>query len=102
MPITTIEFYEDVVGTDTKSAPYIFGMLISSIEDTTLSTVVEHFAIPANAGYYAISTDTGSYFESGTGNQDCGSTRRMVLFSNTKEVHAVNPLENTVSYRTIA
>lgn len=99
MAILTIEFFEDGPIT-TNSTESVYGWLISSVEDLSLSTTVEHAAVPDNALYCAIYSDTACYVEIGNGNQDCGSTRRSTIPAGARIDFKVKPTD-TVSYRTI-
>jgi hypothetical protein len=102
MALMAIEFYEDGGDKGTEVKPNVHGRLISSVEDTSLTASVEHITIPLNASYYTIYTDTNLYVEAGSGNQDCGSTRRAVVSSSTAyRTFMVNIGETTVSYRSI-
>ena len=96
----TVEFYEDERITTNNSQP-AYGRLISSSEDTTLSTTVEHATVPGNAQYVRIVTDTDVYVEIGNGNQDCGSTRRAWIPSSIGMMDFVVRATDTVSYRSV-
>ncbi len=100
MPLLVIEFFED--GQETTNAPQcVYGNLISSVEDTSLSTTVEHAAVPDNALYATIYTDTLAYIEIGNGNQDVTSTRRSIIPTGIRYDFKVKPTD-TISYRTVS
>lgn len=103
MALAIIEFYQYTARGETQSSPHIYGRLISSIEDASLSTTVEHFAIPATADYYTINTDTDLYIEVGAGNQDVTAGRRSWIRASLVGGRTYNVCggENTVSYRTL-
>jgi len=96
----TVEFYEDERLTTNNSQP-AYGRLISSSEDTSLSTTVEHVTVPGNSQYARVVTDTDVYVEIGNGNQDCGSTRRTWLPSDIKTMDFVVRGTDTLSYRSV-
>lgn len=99
MAILTIEFFEDGPIT-TAFGEAVYGSLISSVEDISLSTTVEHVPVPDNALYCTVYSDTACYVEIGSGNQDCGSTRRSTIPAGSGRDFKVKPTD-TVSYRTI-
>ena len=101
MALLTIEFFDD--GPETTNAPQcVYGTLISSVEDTSLSTTVEHAAVPDNALYCSIYTDTAAYIEIGSGNQDCAAGRRSTIPGTGQRYDFKVKPTDTVSYRSIA
>lgn len=100
MAVLVVEFYEDP-RMATRDEAAVYGRLLSSVEDTSLSTTVEHVTVPGNACYASVYSDTNCYVEIGPGNQDCGSTRRTYLPSGARYDFAVRNTD-TVSYRSVA
>lgn len=100
MALLTIEFYEDRRAL-TRDGAMVYGNLISSSEDTSLSTTPEHVTIPKNALYCTVYSDTAAYIEIGVGNQDCGATRRASIPAGIFRDFAVVSGE-TISYRSVA
>lgn len=100
MAILTIEFYEDDRN-DSVTEANVYGRLISSVEDTSLSTTPENAAVPDNCTYISVYSDTASYIEIGEGNQDCGATRRSIIPAGMIRDFSVRGTD-IVSYRSIA
>lgn len=100
MAILTIEYFTDH-NPSTRAEQCVYGSLISSVEDTSLTTTPEHSTVPAGALYASIYSDTACYIEIGNGNQDCGSTRRSTLPAGSRLDFSVRPTD-TISYRSIS
>ena len=101
MALLIVEFYEDAPFMASRNESVIYGKLISSTEDTSLSTTAEHVSVPDNAQYCAVSTDTACYIEIGSGNQDVASGRRTYIAADQRLDFAVKPTD-TVSYRSVS
>lgn len=99
MALLVVEFYEDGRPA-TNYGQCVYGRLISSTEDTSLSTTAEHVTVPGNAGYVSIYTDTNAYVEIGSGNQDCAAGHRTYVDSGRRIDFAVRNTD-TVSYRSV-
>ncbi len=100
MAIISVEFYEDGRLATNYGQP-MYGRLISSTEDTSISTTVEHVTAPGNTLYTSVYSDTACYIEIGNGNQDCAAGRRTLLPSGGRLDFACRATD-TVSYRTVA
>lgn len=101
MAILIIEWYEDAPQI-TRSGDVIYGRLISSTEDTSLSTTPENATKPGNATYCSVATDTASYVEIGVGNQDVASGRRQLLLANERRDFSLANVDTVLSYRSVA
>lgn len=101
MALLIIEWYEDAPKLS-NSGDKIYGRLLSSTEDTSLSTSADNATKPGNATYCSIATDTASYVEIGVGNQDVASGRRALLLANERRDFALNNADTVVSYRSVA
>lgn len=100
MALLTIEFFEDAP-IRTRDGALVYGNLISSAEDTSFNTTVEHVSIPKNALYCMVYSDTAAYIEIGVGNQDVTSSRRSTIPAGAFRDFAVDSGQ-TISYRSIA
>lgn len=95
----TIEYYSDSP-VSVRNGSVIEGLLISSVDVTSASTTPAHSSAVASATYVVVVTDFDAFIEIGSGNQDCGSSRRAQIPANSIRGFEIKPSE-TLSYRSI-
>lgn len=94
-----IEFYEDN-GVKTHVEETAYGRLISSVDASSMTTSVSHAAIPGGCTLIRVVTDTAMFVEIGTGNQDCGATRRSQVNDQFDTLRC--SADTVITYRSVA
>jgi hypothetical protein len=100
MAILVIEYFTDGA-TLSNVNESIYGELISSTEDTSLTTSVESSVKPGGSTYCSIYTDTACYVEIGPSTQDVTSGRRIFIDAGERRDFSLKVTDTHISYRTV-